>query len=252
MTLPPEVLVELEGLIERATPGPWAADSEATNYFAVRGDKRQVARTVIAPNSVMRKEGLANASLIAGAVNNLPALISTARSTEAMRAENERLKKDFDASRVHEVTVEGGGFWRPCSGCYETNEGYDVGQRSHTFRCHMGGGCSECGGLGAVWDTTDYGQMADDILAEESRGEAAEVKLKAAREALEKMAHAANEWADAFYNASEWVKLVQEGGPAAAGAQDNLTRCAEHCQAVWAEALNAEASTITPTGDEDV
>ena len=29
------------------------------------------------------------------------------------------------------------------------------------MRCHLGNGCSDCGGIGAVWDNTDYDAMAD-------------------------------------------------------------------------------------------
>lgn len=56
------------------------------------------------------------------------------------------------------------GFWRSCSGCYESNEGYDVGPRDKTLGCHLGGGCDECGGRGAVWDDIDYGDFATFIL----------------------------------------------------------------------------------------
>ena len=58
--------------------------------------------------------------------------------------------------------------WRPCTGCHETNEGYETGRYSYStmFGCHVGHGCSECGGLGVVWeywskDTLD--DMARDI-----------------------------------------------------------------------------------------
>jgi hypothetical protein len=54
---------------------------------------------------------------------------------------------------VHRVLGEGDGYWTPCSGCHETNEGYETGAfpYSDTFRCYLGGGCTECGGLGAIW-----------------------------------------------------------------------------------------------------
>ena len=56
---------------------------------------------------------------------------------------------------------EGSGHWRPCSGCYELNEGHDTGPFSTVFACALGNGCSECGGIGAIWDTTDYAAMGD-------------------------------------------------------------------------------------------
>lgn len=47
------------------------------------------------------------------------------------------------------------GFWRSCSGCHESNEGHPTGPYSDTFRCHLGSGCRECGGIGAIWEQVD-------------------------------------------------------------------------------------------------
>lgn len=61
--------------------------------------------------------------------------------------------------RVRElIDEEHDGYWAPCSGCYETEDGYPVGTYSHSeaLRCALGSGCSECGGLGAVWDATEW------------------------------------------------------------------------------------------------
>lgn len=62
---------------------------------------------------------------------------------------------------VAEAARDGGGAWRSCSGCHELNEGHDTGPMSKVFGCALGGGCRECGGIGAVWDTTDYAAMGD-------------------------------------------------------------------------------------------
>ena len=51
------------------------------------------------------------------------------------------------------------GFWKSCSGCHELNEGVPTGPYSRVLKCHLGMGCSECGGIGAIWDTTDYEEM---------------------------------------------------------------------------------------------
>ncbi|QXR37253.1 hypothetical protein EGK70_007120 [Alcaligenes aquatilis] len=67
---------------------------------------------------------------------------------------------------ISEAIGDGGGFWRSCSGCHELNEGMATGPFSETFKCHLGVGCSECGGIGAIWDTTDYDAMADFMAAE--------------------------------------------------------------------------------------
>lgn len=60
---------------------------------------------------------------------------------------------------VHEQLAEESGYWHTCSGCYE---GGEYGGNSHnypyseTFKCQLGSGCHECGGIGALWDNTDY------------------------------------------------------------------------------------------------
>lgn len=69
------------------------------------------------------------------------------------------------AARVEEQAIETGGHWRSCSGCYETNEGYDTGPHSPIFKTPLGCGCSECGGIGAVWDNTDWEAAAASMLA---------------------------------------------------------------------------------------
>jgi hypothetical protein len=69
---------------------------------------------------------------------------------------------------AHEI-AEGSGFWRACSGCYETEDGHPVGSYPHSdvLGCTLGSGCSECGGIGAVWDNTDYEAMGRDWMREE-------------------------------------------------------------------------------------
>lgn len=64
---------------------------------------------------------------------------------------------------VPETIKEGGGFWRSCTGCHELNEGRDTGPYSAVLGCHLGQGCGECGGIGAIWDSTDYQTMADSM-----------------------------------------------------------------------------------------
>lgn len=75
----------------------------------------------------------------------------------------------FHARQIAEVMDEGDGFWKPCSGCQEGVDGY-VSQEDYpfnpTFRCQPGGGCSECGGLGVVWDNTDYDALTKAMLAD--------------------------------------------------------------------------------------
>ncbi len=65
------------------------------------------------------------------------------------------------AKDIHHVLDEGDGHWRGCSGCHELSDGAPTGPYSDTFRCHLGLGCSECGGIGAVWDNSDYSEFTE-------------------------------------------------------------------------------------------
>lgn len=67
---------------------------------------------------------------------------------------------------IAEVLTECDGFWATCTGCHESNEGHPTGPYSSIFKCTLGIGCSECGGIGAVWDDTDYAAMAEALLKE--------------------------------------------------------------------------------------
>lgn len=44
--------------------------------------------------------------------------------------------------------------WKSCSGCLETSEGQHCGDYPYSdlFKTHVGFGCSDCGGLGVVWE----------------------------------------------------------------------------------------------------
>lgn len=63
------------------------------------------------------------------------------------------------------------GFWRSCSGCFETVDGYSSQPVDEIFNCQLGCGCRECGGIGAVWDNTDYDDMVSFMLAEDEADE---------------------------------------------------------------------------------
>lgn len=78
-------------------------------------------------------------------------------ATNTFEAEN---APPIELQGIKETMAEGDGFWRTCSGCHESNEGHSTGPFSRVFNCTLGGGCSECGGIGAIWDTTDYEAMA--------------------------------------------------------------------------------------------
>jgi hypothetical protein len=59
--------------------------------------------------------------------------------------------------RVEEVLNEKDGYWHPCSGCHETEDGHEVGEYpySDVFKCKVGSGCHECGGIGIVWNLVE-------------------------------------------------------------------------------------------------
>lgn len=62
---------------------------------------------------------------------------------------------------VQENISKGYGFWSTCSGCHETEDGHSAGAYPYSklFKCELGSGCSECGGIGAIWDINNYGEM---------------------------------------------------------------------------------------------
>lgn len=65
---------------------------------------------------------------------------------------------------VTEQLSERSGAWLSCTGCHETSEGVPTGPYSSTLKCHLGGGCRECGGIGAVWDNADYSHYAEQAI----------------------------------------------------------------------------------------
>lgn len=98
--------------------------------------------------------------------NPSPNIIPISRADLLAALEN-RPARDW-ARAVAETMDEGDGFWRACSGCQESVDGcvsFDDYPYSEVFRCQPGGGCGECGGLGVIWDDTDYEEMARYMLA---------------------------------------------------------------------------------------
>lgn len=72
-----------------------------------------------------------------------------------------RISEAVELQGVADVLAEEEGVWRSCAGCHELSEGHDTGPYSDVLKCHLGSGCSECGGIGAIWDQIDYVAMAD-------------------------------------------------------------------------------------------
>lgn len=71
---------------------------------------------------------------------------------------------------VDEVVKESGGGWKPCSGCYDTEDGHPTRKYdySRALKTDVGCGCHECGGLGAVWEyysEADLAEMQKEFMA---------------------------------------------------------------------------------------
>ena len=125
-------------------------------------------------------DGEFKGSTIPGATVDVPAMqvriierfrTNPSPAAETVSHECDQIESDIwpaIAANVREQVNDGDGFWKPCSGCYETEDGQNVHGYPHSqvFGCVLGSGCSECGGIGAIWDTTDYGAMADELHAE--------------------------------------------------------------------------------------
>lgn len=88
-----------------------------------------------------------------------------AASSQGAKAPSPIRGEAINTERVRKAMEDGKGFWLSCSGCHELNEGHPTGRYSAALRCHLGLGCTECGGIGAVWDTTNYEDMAAAMAA---------------------------------------------------------------------------------------
>lgn len=69
---------------------------------------------------------------------------------------------------IAEQLQENSGYWYSCSGCHESGEcGENAGNYPYSdmFKCHPGSGCHECGGIGVLWDDTDYSALLQEAQA---------------------------------------------------------------------------------------
>ncbi|MCA7888235.1 hypothetical protein LGM58_34205 [Burkholderia contaminans] len=109
----------------------------------------------------------------------------------ASLAEQHEAAPAEELSNVHEVLASGKGFWRTCSGCHESEDGHPVGEYPYSdiLQCDLGAGCTECGGIGAVWDNTDYDDLVDFLEKREADADAKQPEPLVANE------RSAPEWA---------------------------------------------------------
>ncbi|SPR97391.1 hypothetical protein [Cupriavidus taiwanensis] len=120
----------------------------------------------------------------------------------------------IELAGVMEEVERGKGFWTPCTGCYDTEDGRPTQRYSHSeiFCCELGSGCSECGGIGAVWDDTDYEAMARLMVGQEatppttSADDARDAALDEAATAVEQHDKNGREWVPG----SLWDQLTRE------------------------------------------
>jgi len=86
------------------------------------------------------------------------------RTVYALARQAQEPGEDLNVEAIKERLAEGDGIWMTCSGCHDSVDGHDVRHYPHSyvFGCKLGSGCSECGGIGAIWDTTDYAAMGEE------------------------------------------------------------------------------------------
>jgi len=67
---------------------------------------------------------------------------------------------------IEHAEREWGGAWVSCSGCHESVEGQEVGHNpySEIFKCYLGSGCGECGGIGAIWHVPSAEESQQDRM----------------------------------------------------------------------------------------
>jgi hypothetical protein len=102
-----------------------------------------------------------------------------------------------DAARIAEVVAEGDGWWQSCSGCLECEDGHPNGDYpySDAFKCQVGSGCGDCGGLGVTWhDARGLAEWCDEQAAEMSREAKAEARATAAEAQVKEMREALEDW----------------------------------------------------------
>ncbi|WP_374979259.1 hypothetical protein PSGK_21225 [Pseudomonas solani] len=110
-------------------------------------------------------EGIADA--VAGNLHPLEDVSANRRPSTARPAAG------FNLTGIAEQLGELAGWWNACSGCHESEEGQPVGTYAYSpsLGCSLGSGCSECGGLGAVWHRAEDWLPTKEEEEELNRGE---------------------------------------------------------------------------------
>ncbi len=146
-----------------------------TAYLQAFGPEPAVAEQIAdAVLDWMVKYDLLDAGNEYGPAEVLAVLNDLAPSERSALVATPPAEPDFAASIAETITEECAAGaacgWRSCTGCHETNEGAETGHYPYSkmFGCHVGSGCSECGGLGVVWEhwsEDSLNEMAADVSA---------------------------------------------------------------------------------------
>ena len=112
------------------------------------------------------------AMIDAGMEPELEALDEARRQARAALSQSPTVEQSM-LDRVVELRKDEpeAGFWIACSGCQESDEGYlseELWPHSKVFKVQPGSGCTECGGLGVLWDDTDYEAFGKFITGDEN------------------------------------------------------------------------------------
>ncbi|MFD1034119.1 hypothetical protein ACFQ15_05590 [Sphingomonas hankookensis] len=144
--------------------------------------------------------------------------------------------------RIGELMEEGDGFWRACCGCQESTDGCVSATDypyNETFRCHPGSGCSECGGIGVLWDD---GRGYGDITGDEEPASAP------AGDGVE-----AERWRERWYGSDpqKGSAIVTEGGSLVChlGGDEDTHRLTTAIVAAHNAALARPHSAVAPAED---
>lgn len=132
------------------------------------------------------------AKRIAAAINAALPPVSGGDAVEA--GEHGKLLLDSVREQVEEAALSGrDGVWLTCSGCADSAEGV-LDSRAYpfveAFGCQLGAGCHECGGIGAVWDTTNWDDFGQSMLSAEA-SPPAEIRPEAGERVTDEMVQAA-------------------------------------------------------------
>lgn len=233
-------------LARHSRPGPTVAQAGGIAMVEVRdGDRAELERGLITQG--YRAEQAK--ALAADLRPNDAALQMLARHRLATLASAPagKLDRGHTARRIKELVDECDGFWTACSGCQEGVDGY-VSERDYPFdpmfRCQPGGGCSECGGIGVLWDN---GRGYDNITGNEEpasapAGAAGDIEWLSAQRRLS-LAFYSPMYGDDDDQSEEW-RVIKESGSINDREWDVIGR-----GATIAEAVAAARSAETDVGE---